>query len=661
MLLRLSLVAAILSGVPVCTAAEMVAVDRSGTLTSLNVGGESLAVSARWRVPLKGWGRSFSASDATDLKMTRDGEKRIYTGSIELEPGKRYRFEETLHEAGGKINLTLKVTAEAEVSVEGVYFWVDVPISVFAGGPCSLTKEGALVADAVAPVQQPQLRHFVRGEADAARISDVPGNNRLELTYSRPLSTIVQDNREYGGATYSLFSQLAPALKAGETTSVDVTLTPHITPDTTPATLTVDPSAVRYHFDGFGGNYCFNIESPVTQYTLRNLKIAWARTEMSCNLWEPQNDNAAPQEANWAYFEAQDKPDSELRHEFQLHKQIQDMGVPYVISVWHLPPWLYADPERGLRAGRRKVPPEKWDELLECLGTYLVYAKRQYGVEPDLFSFNEANIGVDVWLTPEEHREAIKSIGARFKELGLKTKMLLADATGPRGTHAYALPAAADPEAMQYVGAVGFHSWGGGSAADYRAWGDLAERLKLPLLVTELGTDAGAYRTQAWNSYSYVVGEMRMYQELLLHARPQGTMQWEFTSDYSIVNQVRQPDGTVELQPSVRFHFVKQFCNLTPYHSDALTTTSDNPRVLVTAFSAPSGRPAAFTVHVLNAGAERTATLSGIPPAITTLRAVRTSETEGFQELPPVTVRDGKTTLTLAQQSLLTLTTLQGE
>jgi hypothetical protein len=661
MVLRLLLAGALLLGVLVWAGADMAAVDRSGTITALNVGGESLAISARWRVPLKGWGRSFSATDATDLKSTQDGGKRIFTGSFEPEPGKRYHFEETLQEAEGKINIGLKVTADAEVPIEGVYFWLDFPIATFAGGPCSLTKAGASVADAVAPPKQPEARHFLRGEADAALISDASGNNRLVLAYSRPLNTMVQDNREYGGGTYSLFSQLTPALKAGETTMVDVTLTPTITPDTTPAMLTVDPAAVRYHLDGFGGNYCFNVESPVTQYTLKNLKIAWARTEMSSNLWEPQNDNADPQDANWAYFEAQDKPNSELRNEFMLHRQIQDMGVPYVISVWHLPPWLYADPERGLRAGRRKVPPEKWSELVECLATYLVYAKRQYGVEPDLFSFNEANIGVDVWLTAEEHRDAIKSIGARFKELGLKTKMLLADATGPRGTHTYALPAAADPEAMQYVGAVGFHSWGGGSAADYNAWGDLAERLKLPLLVTELGTDAGAYRTAAWNNYSYVVGEMRMYQELLLHARPQGTMQWEFTSDYSIVNQIRQPDGTIELQPSVRFHFVKQFCNLTPYHSDALTTTSDNPRVLVTAFSAPAGQPAAFTAHVLNTGAERSATLTGIPAGITSLRAVRTSETEGFGELPPVEVHDGKVTLTLAQQSLLTLTTIQGE
>lgn len=61
-----------------------------------------------------------------------------------------------------------------------------------------------------------------------------------------------------------------------------------------------------------------------------------------------------------------------------------------------------------------------------------------------------------------------------------------------RGTYTYCLPAANDSEAVQYIGAVAFHSWGGASPKDYRAWSDLADRLKLPLLDTELGVDLRA-------------------------------------------------------------------------------------------------------------------------------------------------------------------------
>ena len=236
--------------------------------------------------------------------------------------------------------------------------------------------------------------------------------------------------------------------------------------------------------------------------------------------------------------------------------------------------------------------------------------------------------------------------------------MLLADATGPRDTHAYALPAAADPEALEYCGAVGFHSWGGGTAQQYAAWGDLAERLKLPLLVTELGVDAGAWRNRSYQTYAYAIREMQMYQELLLYARPQGTMQWEFTSDYSIVDERKNSDGTSKLAPTPRFWLVKHFCNLTPPHAQALATESDCNRVLLTAFSGNIAGKEALTLHISNSGPARRITITGVPSPHEQLRAIRTSESESFQQLDPVTAKDGTIELQLASRSLLTLTSL---
>jgi hypothetical protein len=373
--------------------------------------------------------------------------------------------------------------------------------------------------------------------------------------------------------------------------------------------------------------------------------------------WEPENDNSDPDVPRWEAFESRDRSDSNLRREFLLAKQIQGMGIPYSITIWDLPEWLYENPGRGRRATKRRVPRERWPEMLECIGSYLAYAKRQYGVEPDLFSFNEANIGIRVLFSAEEHRDLIKAAGPYFGRLGLRTRMLLADATGPRGTHTYALPAADDPVALSYCGAVGFHSWGGANPAQYAAWGDLAERLGLPLLVAELGVDAGAWRNRAFDSFHYGLREVRMYQEILLHARPQGTMQWEFTSDYGIAHAREQDDGTVVVEPTVRFWFVKHFCNLTPRDSEALTTSSDTDAVLFTAFrGGPDAQPV-LTLHIANGAASREATISGIPPGVVSFRAVRTGETESFAELPRVDVSDGHCTLQLAPMSLLTLTT----
>ena len=272
----------------------------------------------------------------------------------------------------------------------------------------------------------------------------------------------------------------------------------------------------------------------------------------------------------------------------------------------------------------------------------MIYAKSHYGVEPDLFSFNESNIGIYVALTPETHLEAIKRIGAHFRKLGLKTKMLLGDATGPKDTHKFVLEAAADADALQYVGAVGFHSWGGGSREQYGAWGDVADWLALPLLVTELGVDAGAYHNRAYDSYHYGLEEARMTQELLLYARPQGMQFWQFTNDYGLVRTGE--NGAVE--PTPRFWLMKHFTDLTPQGSHAVTTVSDQPAVLFTGFCKDNG----CTLHILNLGASRSAEVSGLPGG--EWRVVLTTEAVGYQLGPAV--KDGR--LSLPAKSMVTLT-----
>jgi hypothetical protein len=149
-----------------------------------------------------------------------------------------------------------------------------------------------------------------------------------------------------------------------------------------------------------------------------------------------------------------------------------------------------------------------------------------------------------------------------------------------------------------------------------------------------------------------------MYQELLLYARPQGTMQWEFTSDYRIVDEQRQANGQTTLVPTPRFWFAKHFCNLTPPRATALATHCDSTKVLLTAFVADSAEGERLTLHVSNSGVARQVTIQGIPARLAQLRAVITSETRSFQELDPVTVSDGSVTLPLEPRCLLTLTTM---
>ncbi len=634
--------------------AESVATDWRGRVRAIYVQGEPFDVTTSVRLALAGWKKVRGQENARDVRAWREGAAQHWSGGIELAPGKRFRFEQTLERLPRGAKLALRVSAEADVAIEGAFFWLDVPITLYAGGQCEIRRGKRLVAQGKMPERQPKDRHFLSATGDELVLRAPEEKATLRLRLDRPCSIVVQDTREWKGTVYSAFIKFAGQLARGKSAELVATLQLDAQVDRAPAKLSLDPSKVRYILQGFGGNFCYRIESPVTQYVLNNLTVRWARTQMSLDRWEPENDNASPEEANWDYFRAQDKPGSALRREFLLAKEIQARGIPYCISIWRLPEWLYAEPGKGPQAPRRRVPQEKWPELLECIGSYLLYAKRQYGVEPDLFSFNEANIGVRVLLSPEEHRDAIKRIGAHLEKLGLKTKMLLADVNQPRGTEEYALPAAQDPEAMRYVGALAFHSWNGATPAQYAAWPKLARKLGLPLLVTELGVDPSAWRTRAFDSFLYGMREVQMYQEILLYACPQGTMHWEFTADYGVVREVKDAAGRTTCEPTARFWLLKHFCDLTPTPANALATTSSSAKVLFTAFSSAEGKRR-FALHIANVGAGRKATISGLPAEVSALRAVRTTEGEHFAQLGRVPVRDGVAEVELAPLSLLTL------
>lgn len=640
--------------------ASLARTDAHGRITSMAIEGEPIAITTNVRIPLPGWSRLPGLENAKDVKTSRDGARTTWKGTVDLAAGSSVRYEQTLEEQDGTVHIGLRVRAETEVATEGAFFWLTVPVPIFGGGTCDLAKGDAPAASAPMPSKRPARRHFVSATADAAHFVAQAGTPRLELSLDRPCPIVVQDNREWNSPTYSAFIRFAgQRLAKGQTASLTVRLRLTGEPDRTPAALTLDATKRRYRIDGFGGNYCFGIESPVSHYTLDNLRVAWARTEMTLPDWEPRNDNASPAETDWAFLEGHDRADTNLRREFLLAQKIQKKGIPYSITIWHLPEWLYAKPRSdGQRPNRRRVHPGKWPELLESIGSYLLYAKRKYGVEPDLFSFNEPGIGCRVLFTAEEHRDAIKRIGSHLAKLGLRTRMLLGDVTAFRRSIAYPEPAAKDPEAMRHVGALAFHSWGGGSPEHYAAWADLADRLELPLFVAELGVDASAWRGRAFRSFAYGLREVRMYQEILLHARPRATMQWEFTSDYALVDTPKDAAGNVVLKPTARFWFIKHFCNLTPPQAHALATASDHPKVLFTAFE--GGGPV-HTLHIANFAAGRPATIAGLPAGMAALRAVRTSETESFKSLPPVVVRDGKVSVELAAQSLLTLTTMPPE
>jgi O-glycosyl hydrolase len=513
------------------------------------------------------------------------------------------------------------------LDVESVDYVIDLPRASFEGW--HLDPSGAPL-----PLAKPPDPRFFDATSAGVAFADSTGNWRLSLALDQPRPITITDVWDSSGRSYRIRVRLISGpWMMGDTLKIGLSLRLSGTPAATQANLAVDPAAELYPFDGFGGNYRVYADTPIVDYTLKNLQVSWARIEFKATAWDHDRGAASPGPM--------------LKRDFELMQRIQRMGIPWILSVWSLPERYYTDPnQRPFGTFARQIAPDRWPEFLDLLGSYLVYIRDNYGAAPDLFSFNESDLGVNVGFTAETHRDEIKRIGAYLAAKGLKTKMLLGDTANPRDSHKFVLAAAADPEAMGYVGAVSVHSWGGGTPAQYEAWGDVASWLHLPLLVAEAGVDPGSYKNRMFDSYSYGLREAGQFQDLLRHARPQALIYWQFTEDYALVHV--GPGGAIE--PTGRFWLMKQFANLTPTKSEAVRTSSDRADVQISAFA----RKDALVVHVLNVGPGCEATLTGLPPG--SWRTVTTTESSGYQE-GHVAIAPGRagSVLTLPARSLTTL------
>lgn len=626
--------------------AELAIVDANGRLAAMLYRGQDAHIRTDLVLPSKGWAKTVGLSSAEALTVTR-GDESVFQGRLALDSTQKLQFTQRVSEIDGKVRISIAYNALAELAAEGLYFRVNIPWTEFNSGTAEIGGRTVTL-----PSELPaSVNLLYNASASEIRAMSPTGDLWWSANLSAALPVNLQDKSTESPKSFTYWIYLhRGTLPSGTHGSFTIDLAIDGIPDTTSASLSIEPESSRYLFHGFGGNYAFQIESPVTAYTLEHIQSRWARTEITLVDWEPENENSSTADTDYGRFIENDKPGTRLRHEFELMRTLKQKGIPFVASVWRLPEWMLADrATKGPNDRQRIIDPAMFDELIESLTAYILYARDFYGVEPDLFSFNEPDLGIRILLTPEEHRDAVRRIGSHFASMGLSTKMLLGDTSHARGTHAYVLPAANDPEALQYAGAIAFHSWNGASPEQYQAWADLAERLGLPLLVAELGTDPSAWQGRAYDSYWYGINELQLYQDILTHARPQGTMYWEFTADYSLV----RIEGT-EIVPTGRFWLTKQLANLTPPMSTALAAASSHGKVNINAFR--SG--AVYTIHIANISAARDAVLTGLPVDVSTWRAVLTTEDAGFGELEPLAAADRSLSLQLPARSLLTLTNL---
>ncbi|HNS49312.1 MAG TPA: hypothetical protein PKM61_07290 [bacterium] len=643
-------------------AAELLQVNGAGRPVGIYCGETLFPISANLVLYPAGGERLSLYSQARLVEYARQGETRSWRGEVQTfyETLGRYRQAISPGSGGSRLLLEFTLSQAAGRRLEGAQLFLFLPAELLEGGRAGLPDRKGRSVEFRLPAKNEAESAIGEGLGNSFRFEGPAGRLKLSGRLDGNRKIRLGVTRSEGQKYYWLALEMAAVVEPGATARLELDLTAEAKPDRRPVRIKVNPGLAESAFQGFGGNLCFWTDPEPGRRCLEEFRLGRVRLRMGLDEWEPENDNGDPERMDLEYFRRQDRPGSRLREEFQLAAALHKKGIPVGWSVWKVPGWIAAGNE--ISGERCRIAADRWPELVESIAAYLLYARQEYGVEAEFFSFNEPDVGVQVLLSPEEHALAVNLIGGRLSKLGLKTRILVGDVYRAAETIDYPATVLAKPELLPYAGGLAFHAWGGARPEEYRAWKELADRHRLPLLVTEAGTDASAYLTRWYiHSFHYAVQELRLYQELLRHARPQSIMEWQYTDDYGPLQAETGTDtGPIRYRPTLRYAFLKQFVNLTPAGL-AVASESDRPEVLVTAFS---GRPAGageksgriLTIHIANLGPGRTATLTGLPETIKNLKVFQSDETAFNRAVPAPVLRDGTVSLNLPPFSLTSLT-----
>ena len=474
---------------------------------------------------------------------------------------------------------------------------------------------------------------------DPAQFSGVP-----------PAGNKVSSLRLTKGSTAIDIAFAEPAkVKGGGNSPVMIAVTPRNTftikvsgeIDHNPVAIAIDAGNPGQLFDGMGGN--FRLQNPhadpgIIDYNLKNLRVAWGRVEMPWRNWQP-NENTAGQ------------PDERVRQAMEMARRLAEKGMPVIVSAWFPPQWaILPDRPEGTRGN--PLNPAKMDQIKKSIADYLVWLKEKFGVEAAMFTFNESDLGIDVRQTAQEHRAMIKTFGPYFASRGLATKLALGDTSDATPVD-FIQPALHDPEAAKYIGAVDFHSWRGCTDEILAQWYAAARQLNVPLIVAEGSTDAAAYKyPQIFAEQQFALYEINLYLRILARAQPRSILQWQLTSDYSLLAGGGAFGDNGPVRPTRRFWNFKQLAS-TPERSFALPVACGSANLTCAAFGDIAG--GIYAVHIVNNDASRQATLTGFPASVKELRMWITDSTRGMEEGARIPVNGGKAEVKLDATSYTTL------
>lgn len=617
-----------------------------GNFSGIRIDGQLMEFQTNLCVVRNNWEDiNITAKEKQRPHYTRNG----YTQTVLTNLDSLYFAEDVTDKGKGIADVNVQLTAKADMVLDGAYISLILPAKNYAVGSMKINdfKKIKLSEDSST------LNKYL--QTPVVSVQFVYPSRQLKITFQNPVNLIIK--KEPDNDIHVFIPIQKGDIKNGKVVTQNFSIKAAGLIDKKPITIVLNTTKTGRAFDGLGGN--FRLQNPKTDpevidYCLKNLRVAWGRVEMPWMFWQTDmnTDPIAAAKAG--------KLNPRVQQSMEMAQRLYKMGMPVILTAWFPPQWAVIGPLHF-----RPTPDHVWGnpldhsktkEIYKSIADYIQYLKDEYGVEIADFSFNESDLGIDIRQTGEEHDELIKGLGSYFVERGLKTKLLLGD-NSDATTFQFIVPALNDAATYPYIGAVSFHSWRGWDTPILQKWADAATKIHRPLIVGEGSIDAQASGyPDIFNEPTYALQEINLYVRLLAICQPESILQWQITSDYSLLAGGGVFGDTSEtLHPTQRFWNLKQLAS-TPKDLKAMPLKIEGDNVSGAALGDNSR--GIYVIHLVNNDAERKVTLTGLPKKIKHLRIWVTDKNSAMKKEKSIRVVNGKAVFSLSSTSY---TTLQSE
>ncbi len=396
--------------------------------------------------------------------------------------------------------------------------------------------------------------------------------------------------------TWTLFDQSVTASLDSPACDIENTIPVHINAENTLQTIT-----------GFGGAFVFQYSKTmdrglvdmIAPINFETLKPTHMRFDMQLDFFEPINDNDDPNSLNMDAFEVNDRIQANLDY----MQMAQEADIVRHISVWIAPDWMVENPEDGRN---RILMADMYDEFVESMVGYLIYARDEYGVTLDTISLNEPDYGIYQDFTPQQQADIIKRASTRFEEEGLPTRWVMGETSGISGAVEYAEQVWATDGIPELIDVWAYHSWDAASGdAAMRRNAEWASDIDREVWITEMGFDPEIYvDPTVFPTFNFALRTAQIYSRMYKLSGMNVPFYWQMIDDFRVI----APDGETFF-PS--YYLLYGLRYTIPIGAQVIETSDDVGSVFSFAVQSETGET---TLVLLNTSPERQALrLTGLP------------------------------------------------